>query len=84
MAVNPIDLRLWVEEFQYDLQHMDLVKVIRKHITTGPSKILSHATYYELRDDPPIAAGTGGSASAAVCRTANVNIAPHSQETNVN
>src|SRR3954451_10579709 len=51
MAVNPNDHRRRVEEFQHDLQHMDPLKVIRKHITTGASAVLPAATYYELRDE---------------------------------
>jgi hypothetical protein len=51
MVVNPIDHHRRVEEFQHDLQHMDPVKVIRKHITTGPSAVLPEAMYYELRDE---------------------------------
>lgn len=39
-----------VREFQSDLRALDLTKVIRKHITTGPSAVLADGTYYELRN----------------------------------
>jgi len=51
MAVDRIDHDHRVAEFQHDLQHMDLMKVIRKHITTGSLAVLPEAEYYALRDE---------------------------------
>jgi hypothetical protein len=39
-----------IVEFKDDLGRIDLIQVVRKHITTGPSVVLQEATYYDLRD----------------------------------
>jgi hypothetical protein len=40
-----------VKGFQDDLKTQDPLWVIRKHITTGTSAVLSEAVYYELRNE---------------------------------
>jgi hypothetical protein len=40
-----------VDEFKSDLGAMDIISLIRKHITTGPSAILSNVQYYDLRNE---------------------------------
>jgi hypothetical protein len=37
--------------FQSDLRDLDIFKVIRKHITTGPSAVFTDDAYYELRNE---------------------------------
>lgn len=49
MAV--IDPKHRIEEFQHDLRHMEPLKVIRKHITTGTSAVLPESEYYKLKDE---------------------------------
>ncbi len=51
MAVEPNDHLRRVTEFQDDLRRMEPIKVIRKHITTGGSAVLTEGVYYELRNE---------------------------------
>jgi hypothetical protein len=71
-------IRVRVVEFQDDLTRMDLIQVVRKHITTGPSVVLQEATYYDLRSQ--IASHFQIHPSAVVvvgsCRT-GFSIKPH-------
>ena len=50
MAGDVSDHERRVTEFKADLERMDAIQVIRKHITTGGSAVLPDATYYELRN----------------------------------
>jgi predicted nucleotidyltransferase len=45
------DHQTLVNEFKNDLQSMDTVSLIRKHITTGPSAVLTATEYYDLRNE---------------------------------
>jgi hypothetical protein len=50
MAIDERDHRRRILEFQNDLRRMEVMHVIRKHITTGVSEVLASGTYYELRN----------------------------------
>jgi hypothetical protein len=51
MAIATDDYKNRLEEFQNDLREMTLIGVIRKHITTGSSAVLSESIYYQLRNE---------------------------------
>jgi hypothetical protein len=49
--MDPNELTQRVSSFQADLLQMEMVDVIRKHITTGMSAVLSESEYYDLRNE---------------------------------
>ncbi len=51
MAISGSELQVRIDEFQQDLGRLEVIHVIRKHITTGPSVVLQDGDYYDLRNE---------------------------------
>jgi hypothetical protein len=51
MAMDQATHQSRVTQFLDDLRNLDMIRVIRKHITTGTSAVLEESTYSDLRSE---------------------------------